>query len=569
MASGTRLKDLLKKARVECPPGSMNFIVPDCDQKEIIAETSVKKELEFVKGKYTQDQIDQCAREVCGKQPARQLYATLAYMRQAPRIFDFLADGVRDKDLPLKRDLTGQRDQFILRRNTGETVPTLESWEPILREKFYSIQRMMASPFFKKGEHYDFDSHEVLPFIDFDHDAVLPITGGGYSEILIRCIHPSHHDFWDSSKLTKPRLVAIKRLISDDEKEFRKEESILKTISSKKDPHPHLIQLFATFRILQPEQKWHLIFPYADSNLRNYWRDRPEPNFDKLTVLWSLRQMCGIAQGLNTIHNFSVTIPLDVEGAGNVRKTDDGTMSVKEGEQYFGRHGDIKPENILWFCCDPDYDDNNGVLKIADFGLGRFHGRDSRSRVNPKSISFSPTYEPPEVKLGRPVSRAYDIWSLACLYLEYVTWLLMGNEAIFNFSRHRLSESRTIPSFSDDSFYTTSVAGDTDEAEIREGVNTWVDQLRQENRCSAFIHALLDLVTESMLRVSSADRINATQLAHELKTMSERGKRDEKYLLQPKPWTARDSIKKIRKRRDRCGYLDRNTLKTPTWSTIP
>lgn len=98
-------------------------------------------------------------------------------------------------------------------------------------------------------------------------------------------------------------LVAVKMLYSPDVIEFEKEVTILKALGSKRK-HPHLITLLATFL---HKNKYHLMFPYADANLRKYWDDRPEPNFDQATVLWSVKQMTGIAFGLSQIHNFSVT----------------------------------------------------------------------------------------------------------------------------------------------------------------------------------------------------------------------------------------------------------------------
>jgi serine/threonine protein kinase len=240
--------------------------------------------------------------------------------------------------------------------------------------------------------------------------------------------------------------------------------------------------------------------------------------------------MCGIADGLRLIHIFAVTYPLSVNGLGHIRVQGDAKLSVEEGEEWYGRHGDIKPENILWFKDDPDVLDDNGILKIADFGLGRFHGRDSRSKVNPRSVLSSPTYEPPELKLGTPVSRAYDIWSLACLYLEFITWLLKGSAAIATFSERRARE--VTAGFSDDNFFT--ITG-SEEAEIRDGVIVWVNELHQHERCSALMHDLLDLIMGEMLVIDSKKRIDATALHLKLKDFVDTAEQDKKYLCEPKP----------------------------------
>lgn len=170
--------------------------------------------------------------------------------------------------------------------------------------------------------------------------------------------------------------------------------------------HPHLIELYATYTL---NSKYHLIFPCANSNLRERWDYDKNPAFNEDNVSWSIEQMKGVASGLNLIHNFRITDKdMALEPDGGVRKPLDATLRVYNGEQWYGRHGDIKPENILWFKRDEIRNDL-GVLKIADFGLGRFHGRDTRSNIRPTYAHASPTYEPPECTLHIDVSRAYDI----------------------------------------------------------------------------------------------------------------------------------------------------------------
>ncbi len=316
----------------------------------------------------------------------------------------------------------------------------------------------------------------------------------------------------------------MKKLFSEDEEEFMKEVTILKALGHNK--HPHLIKLLATYR---QEQKYHLMFPYAEANLRKYWEDRQTPIFDRPTVLWSLNQMCGISSALLLIHNFTVEYPLKVPGAGNVRLPADVKLSVRDGEEMFGRHGDIKPENILWFS----EEGSGGVLQIADFGLGRFHGRDSRSGLNPESIVSSPTYEPPECKLRQPVSRAYDIWSLGCLYLEFVTWLLKGSAAIDGFSNSRGREA-TGTGINDDNFYTiTSRIFGPSKATVREGVIAWAKELHEHENCSALIHDLLDLIMGKLLIIDSKRRCSASDLFQQLALYQKEAECDDDYLLKP------------------------------------
>lgn len=528
------LNDKLHKRRVECGWMTEKFFIPQCALKELINESVIENAIRSDPN-ITDAQLTDYLEKIC--QNGRRLFATLAYMKKESQICRFVCDGVTDEDLPLRRksdDGNGHVDWPLEGRN-GKRIEALENWKPRQREKFSSTQRLMTSPVFEYGKHYELDNSIILPFIDFKHEEgkQLEFRGGGYSEVLIKCIHPSHHAFWESSTSTENPLVAIKRLISPDEIEFRKEETILKRLGPRN--HRNLIRLLATFR---HENKWHLIFPYADGNLLNYWeRIVPIPNFDEATVLWSLKQMYGIADGVQLIHNFDIQVPLPAERADEARgKGQAFRLSVQPGEERYGRHGDIKPENILWFEYDPEFHDPNGVLKIADFGLGRFHGRDSRSKVNPRSVCWSPTYEPPELKLGTPVSRAYDFWSLGGLYLEYVSWLLGGWTAVTGFSNRRALEAAGAPGFSDDNYFSITTGGDEPVAHVRDGVTAWVKELHQHEKCSALIHEFLQLIIEEMLVIDSKKRIEAADLQKRMQNFVRKAEEDKKYLLEPKPW---------------------------------
>ena len=407
----------------------------------------------------------------------------------------------------------------------------------------------MLAPKFKTLEHHEFEEDVILPFLALsEEEKKIRPKQGTYSEVFPVRIHPAHHDFWDTadnlvsstfgenivsgpnSLQDNERLVAVKQLFSDDEQEFRKEESILKAVAPKR--HQHLINLLATFR---QNKKYHLLFPYATANLRMFWEERPIPAFDRPTLLWSLGQMKGLASGLNLIHNFSVTYPLSVSGATksgeSVRLPEDVKLSVDKGEEMYGRHGDIKPENVLWFATE----DGMGILKIADFGLGRFHGRDSRSGIPAFGIFSSPTYEPPECKLHLPVSRAYDIWSLGCIYMEFATWLLMGSAEIEGFSDFR-GRPLTGTNINDDNFFTlVTIPGCMPHAIVRDTVVRWTDDLHSHPKCTEFLHDLVDFIMADLLVVESKDRCNARTLFQTLVWFHKRAEKDTQYLLKPVP----------------------------------
>lgn len=197
------------------------------------------------------------------------------------------------------------------------------------------------------------------------------------------------------------------------------------------DAHPHLISLLATYERFN---QFYLVFPWADADLQDYWsKITPKPSFHHDTIMWVATQCRGIAQGLLKIHKY------------------ESSMSKKSGLLY-GRHGDIKPENVLWFR-DTNKEDNMGTLKITDFGLTEF-SRHSKTYKSRSKLAVSPSYRPPECDLeGVPIGRSYDIWTLGCLYLEMVAWLLGGWKLVQSFHNKRLAVDRLWPDIESDTFF--------------------------------------------------------------------------------------------------------------------
>lgn len=199
---------------------------------------------------------------------------------------------------------------------------------------------------------------------------------------------------------------------------------------------------------------------------------------------------------------------------------------MRPGEELFGRHGDLKPENILW------YKDSNsrGILQIADLGLGRFHRMESRSNQDPLRIEGSPTYMPPELPLGELISRAYDIWSLGCVFLEFMTWILLGPKGLLQFREARTAKAHN--GITDDTFYMLFDSGPGYRSgEVREGVRNWITNLHQCNTSSKMVRDVLDLVEKQMLQVKMGDRISARKLDDFFKAKLHREKDDRHYLL--------------------------------------
>lgn len=209
---------------------------------------------------------------------------------------------------------------------------------------------------------------------------------------------------------------------SVEDRHFASEVEMLKRFNG--HVHPNFVTLLATFTY---QDRNHLIFPWAECDLYSYWEHNGAPSTSG-DFLWLSEQILGLATALNLIHNPSL-------------------KDVSTGE--YGRHGDVKPENILWF---KSTHDTRGIFVITDLGLSSMNSDKSRSNVPNNAVAFSVTYRPPEVDIEHGyISRSSDIWSLGCMFLEMISWMLGGWESVKSFSLARVAPSTM--GFNTDNFF--------------------------------------------------------------------------------------------------------------------
>ncbi|KAH8400497.1 hypothetical protein KR222_002158 [Zaprionus bogoriensis] len=172
------------------------------------------------------------------------------------------------------------------------------------------------------------------------------------------------------------QIVAMKkiRLESDDEgvpSTAIREISLLKELK-----HPNIVCLED---VLMEENRIYLIFEFLSMDLKKYMDSLPpEKNLDSQLVRSYLYQ---ITNAILFCHRRRVL------------------------------HRDLKPQNLLI--------DKHGIIKVADFGLGRSFGIPVRIYTHEIVTLW---YRAPEVLLGSPrYSCPVDIWSIGCIFAEMAT----------------------------------------------------------------------------------------------------------------------------------------------------
>ncbi|KAK3903868.1 hypothetical protein C8A05DRAFT_14207 [Staphylotrichum tortipilum] len=302
----------------------------------------------------------------------------------------------------------------------GQTKPIslFKGWLGREVESFERGQWETLAPFFSRGtekddytRRYKLESSHPLPFeVIPEEPRVAPTKSvgsmnglsGGHGKVWKVKIARAHHN-----------LPSYRRLLADDREDFKNEVGILTRLNKCKDPH--LVKLLLTIEIPGSpggqDSTFYLLFPLADGNLRDFWRDRfPHPQDVSMAqhARWVARQFDGLAWALCKLHDLHEQ---EARGAGR----DESSNSSSSSSPFYGIHGDIKPENLLWYrdwvgpswgggaaaTQDKAEKDPLGVLQLADFGISTLHHTATRSRVGPQRLLSVLRHLEPRLRLPR------------------------------------------------------------------------------------------------------------------------------------------------------------------------
>ena len=105
------------------------------------------------------------------------------------------------------------------------------------------------------------------------------------------------------------------------------------------------------------------------------------------------------------------------------------------GTQMIGYHHDLKPKIVLV---------SEGRFVLSDFGLSKLKiSEDSQTPFKRGQGHYlAPECEDLEHDFSKGViSRASDIWSLGCIVLEVIVFMIGGTDAVAEFREHRKTKT--------------------------------------------------------------------------------------------------------------------------------
>lgn len=491
--ANSSLKDRLNAALTRGDGGRL--FIPDNALKNIMSSHNVFEELQkHYFSDMTATDLQKLAGQISIKDSHGTItscgllrtFAVLILLDRAHLALNFSREGLSDAALPLTKFAAANRADgqapFELRRQDAPDchLSCFDGWAQNDIEAFEKLQWRVVVPIFSdtpKQQFLDLEDQAVLPYIESWENKEHDHFKGGNSEVWKVKIHDAHHTFQNlNTAVPNNPYLAIKKLKSKDDEAFRREVRNLQQLHNAE--HPNLLNLLATYKY---KGYYHLVFPWADGDLRRLWRSTPNPQAGKEEMRWLAQQCASIASALRSVHAGAESW---IEAGGD-GPSDKQRMAMNK----FGIHGDIKPENIFIFskgqqksfkalCMGPPNTSTDGSsttpserssrggspssaadeFVLGDFGSGGFFGPSS----NPDALrQITVAYRPPEydTKL-RPVSRSWDVWGLGCTYLEFVTWFLLGPSGLTEFARRRTT--RTAAGKLSDEYFETFIDGTQD-----------------------------------------------------------------------------------------------------------
>lgn len=284
-----------------------------------------------------------------------------------------------------------------------------------------------------------------------------------------------------------PTELAIKELTQNEdvqstsmEEAWEAEKNALDTVD--KLNHQHIVRRIAA---IKRGDIRYFLFPLADGgNLHEFWATelRPELTTDRMKEV--ILQLRGIADAIHQFYS-----PLNRIC-----------------------HGDIKLENILVFNKNMGWLD---TLKIADLGLAKHHAVATELRPHGTSTRYRTiAYEAPEAVTSpsKALTRLYDIWSLGCVAIELLIWLLYG---YLELKRFKIRVEGNMDNFGPTRNASYFEQGE-DGPHVHPTVIVWMDHMSKDPECKGdtSMKDLLHIVRHQLLVVNLPSSFHEEDTTH-------------------------------------------------------
>jgi eukaryotic-like serine/threonine-protein kinase len=168
------------------------------------------------------------------------------------------------------------------------------------------------------------------------------------------------------------RLRPVARRDDEDVARFRREAALMRGLS-----HPHIVEI--VHADLESDDPF-FVMPLAERTLEREIR-RPRAPFAAREA-WAREVFEAVCAGVAHAHAHDII------------------------------HRDLKPENVLFV---------NGVVKVADFGLGKDLSSDSLALTKSDAELGTPLYRAPEQVRGRSAGKPADVFALGKMLAEMLT----------------------------------------------------------------------------------------------------------------------------------------------------
>ncbi|KAI1148379.1 kinase-like domain-containing protein [Nemania diffusa] len=453
---------------------------------QIILERSAKP--------ISREELDEVTARVLHNDPQQcmiKIFAILIINGMTVYIRQFIDAGITDKDLPFPPvpDLY-QRLEFIKSQRQKYNIYT-DQWLVHVPVLDLTANQMEVVPY---------SSDIRMPFLE---NSARPKGQGGQGKVNEIRIHPDHFH--------GPPLegrFALKRMSLDSRSRWENEVDALNGFRGpQRSGHENVIKLLLAYEHVG--KGLYMVFPLARGDLADYWELNSTHSPSPEDALWFIQQCTDLTSALRKIH-YHPSLP----------------------KQNHGRHGDIKPENILWF---QNGTEPRGRLVVADLTMMRYHSEETVNDTTFKGRGITKTYRAPEyeVQVRTQDSQAYDVWSLGCVFLEFMVWYLLGypaarhryeyrdhqGESCQSFARARINDEDGLINCYEDKFFNIipSTSGYNHTAVVKTSVQKWAQRLHYSPLCSMAMHDFLDLIMTHMIVIEPAKRITMAQVNIDLK----------------------------------------------------